>query len=125
MPADTSLKRYSAMHIAAPWRGLNIVPLVGGSQGERQAALYFYSGLLASAPPGPASILFSAMNIGCPWRGINATPLGSVTQGERQAILHYYANILQTTPPDVTRARGTGRLIYRSVFEGVLTGIGG
>ena len=117
------------MHIAAPWRGLNIVPLVGGSQAERQAALYFYSGILASAPaaPNPSTLyLFSAMNIGCPWRGINAEPLGSITQGERQAVYHYYAHILATTPPNVVRGRrGIGRLIYSSVGESILSGIGG
>ena len=116
------------MHIGAPWRGLNVLPPVISNQSERQAALYFYSGILASAPSSNPSTqyLFSAMNIGCPWRGINAETLGTITQGERQAVYHYCAHILATTAPNVVRGRrGIGRLIYSSVGESVLSGIGG
>ena len=125
MPADSVAKRFSAMHIGAPWRGLNVSPGFAIAQGERQAALYFYSGILAGAAANTPSLYFSAMNIGCPWRGINAIPVGAITVGERQAVYHYYANIPSTTPENVIRPRSTGRLIYRSVFEGVLTGVGG
>lgn len=49
MPADTAAKRYSAMNMASPWRGLNVVPDAAIPQGERQAAMFFYSGILAVA----------------------------------------------------------------------------
>ena len=49
MAADTALKRYSAMNIGSPWRGLNVVPNVAIPQGERQAVLFMYSGILAGA----------------------------------------------------------------------------
>ena len=46
MAADTAAKRYSAMNISSPWRGLNVVPDAAIPQGERQAVMYFYSGIL-------------------------------------------------------------------------------
>lgn len=52
MPADTAAKRYSALNIACPWRGLNVVPNVAIPQGERQAVMFMYSGILA----GPLSV---------------------------------------------------------------------
>lgn len=52
----TALDRYSAMNISAPWRGLNVVPNAAIPQGERQAVMYLYSGILAAAstPGGTA-----------------------------------------------------------------------
>jgi hypothetical protein len=49
MAADTALKRYSAMHISMTWRGLNVVPDAAIPQGERQAVMFMYSGILAAA----------------------------------------------------------------------------
>lgn len=47
MPADTAAKRFSAMNISCPWRGCNVVPNALIPQGERQAVMYYYSGILA------------------------------------------------------------------------------
>ena len=47
MSADTAAKRYSAMNINCPWRGLNVVP-AAITQGQRQAVMYMYSGILAA-----------------------------------------------------------------------------
>lgn len=47
MSADTAAKRYSAMNISCPWRGLNVVPNVTIPVGERQAIMFFYSGITA------------------------------------------------------------------------------
>lgn len=49
MAMDTAQKRMSAMNHSSPWRG----PLVrasesGTTQGNRQAAAFMYSGILAS-----------------------------------------------------------------------------
>jgi hypothetical protein len=52
MAADTALKRYSAMNLGSPWRGLNVVPDVAIPQGERQAVQWMYSGILAEAAEG-------------------------------------------------------------------------
>jgi hypothetical protein len=52
MPADTAAKRYSAMNLSCPWRGLNVVPNVAIPQGERQAVMYYYSGILWSGGGG-------------------------------------------------------------------------
>ena len=41
------------MHIASPWRGLNVVPDVAIPQGERQAVMFMYSGILAEGPAPP------------------------------------------------------------------------
>ena len=48
MPADTAEKRFSAMNLASPWRGVNVTPSAV-NQAERQAVMYMYSGILASA----------------------------------------------------------------------------
>lgn len=49
MPVDSRQKRMSAMNLACPWRG----PMVdatesGTTQGNRQAAAFMYSGILAT-----------------------------------------------------------------------------
>lgn len=49
MAADTAAKRYSAMNLACPWRGLNVVPDGAIPQGERQAVMWTYSGILIGA----------------------------------------------------------------------------
>jgi len=50
--ADTAAKRYSAINIASPWRGLNVVP-AAIDQGQRQAVMFMYSGILAGAAVTP------------------------------------------------------------------------
>lgn len=55
MAADTALKRYSAMNISSPWRGLNVAPDVTIPQGERQAVMFFYSGILWGEAPETGS----------------------------------------------------------------------
>jgi len=47
MPADTAEKRFSAIHITCPWRGVNVTPSAI-NQGERQAVMFMYSGILAA-----------------------------------------------------------------------------
>lgn len=47
MSADTAAKRYSAMNIGAPWRGLNVPPSGSVSAGERNAVMFLYSGIAA------------------------------------------------------------------------------
>lgn len=48
MAADTARKRYSAMHMGCPWRG--ILPLPDGTvaQGDRQTVLLLYAGELTA-----------------------------------------------------------------------------
>lgn len=46
MAADNSEKRYSAMNLFSPWRGVNVIPNIGSLQNERQAAIFAYSGVL-------------------------------------------------------------------------------
>lgn len=48
MAADTAAKRYSAMNVTCPWRGLNVIPNAAIPQGERQAVQFMYSGILAA-----------------------------------------------------------------------------
>lgn len=49
MALDTRQKRMSAMNLACPWRGpLVNAPDPGFTQGNRQAADFMYSGILAS-----------------------------------------------------------------------------
>lgn len=51
MAIDTAQKRMSAVHHTAPWRGPLVAAAEAGfTQGNRQAAAYLYSGILASAP---------------------------------------------------------------------------
>jgi hypothetical protein len=50
MPADTATKRYSALHITAPWRSSLPIPDGTISQGDRQVVMHLYSGILAQAP---------------------------------------------------------------------------
>ena len=57
MGADTALKRYSAMNIGSPWRGLNAVPDVAIPQGEQQAIAFFYSGILWGEPIPPIPVV--------------------------------------------------------------------
>lgn len=58
MPADTAEKRYSAMSITSPWRGCHVSPSAI-DQGERQAVMFMYSGILAGGGgPAPAEIIW-------------------------------------------------------------------
>lgn len=50
MAIDTAAKRYSALNVLSPWRGLNYFPTGVVGQAERQAVLRLYSGILAVAP---------------------------------------------------------------------------
>lgn len=50
MAVDTAAKRYSALNVLSPWRGLNYFPTGAIPQAERQAVIYLYSGILAIAP---------------------------------------------------------------------------
>lgn len=50
MAVDTAAKRYSALNVLSPWRGLNYFPTGAVPQAERQAVIYLYSGILAVAP---------------------------------------------------------------------------
>lgn len=45
MAADTAAKRYSAMNMSSPWRGLCVVPNASIPVGERQAVMFWYSGI--------------------------------------------------------------------------------
>lgn len=48
MAIDSKQKRMSAINISAPWRGAMVdATEVGFTQGNRQAAAYMYSGILA------------------------------------------------------------------------------
>lgn len=49
-----AIDRYSSMNLGSPWRGLNVVPAASVTQGERQAVMFLYSGILAAAPATPA-----------------------------------------------------------------------
>lgn len=50
MAVDTAAKRFSAVHVSAPWRGLGYFPTGTVDAAERQAVAYLYSGISASAP---------------------------------------------------------------------------
>ena len=45
MAADTAQKRFSAMNIGSPWRGLMVVPTGTIGADQRAAAMYLYSGI--------------------------------------------------------------------------------
>jgi hypothetical protein len=45
---------YSSMNISCPWRGIALVPDVSVSQGDMQAVMFMYSGILATASTGGA-----------------------------------------------------------------------
>lgn len=47
MSADTAVKRYSAINISCPWRGINPPPDGSIDQGDRQVVMFMYSGILA------------------------------------------------------------------------------
>jgi len=51
MALDTKQKRFSAISHWSPWRGPSVDPAESGfTQGNRQAALFAYSGILAASP---------------------------------------------------------------------------
>ena len=57
MAMDTKQKRMSALNLGKPWRGpLVDAPEAGFTQGNRQAADFFYSGILAAAPEAPSAV---------------------------------------------------------------------
>ena len=56
MSADTGAKRYSAINILSAWRGVNVVPDVTVPQGERQAYMFMYSGILAGEIEAPEEL---------------------------------------------------------------------
>ena len=47
---DTAAKRISGVHVGMPWRGLGYFPTGAVDQAERQAFIFLYSGILATAP---------------------------------------------------------------------------
>lgn len=54
MAMDTRQKRMSAMHPASPWRGPMVDATESGfTQGNRQAAAFMYSGILAGGAAAP------------------------------------------------------------------------
>lgn len=67
MAIDTAQKRMSAMFIGCPWRGpLVAAAEVGTTQGNRQAAAFLYSGILAGAAvivADPIDIFFTACHL--------------------------------------------------------------
>lgn len=64
MAADTAAKRFSAMNMGSPWRGLNVMPDATIPQGERQAAMYWYSGILFLIPTPPIIVAVEAFSLG-------------------------------------------------------------
>ena len=64
MPADTAAKRFSAMNISSPWRGCNVVPNVAIPQGERQAVMFMYSGILAGAASSAVTPMLTLLGVG-------------------------------------------------------------
>lgn len=71
MPADTPLKRYSAMNIGSPWRGLNVVPQASISAEERSAVMFLYA--MAGGPLVPIVLRMLCAAITITPR-LNATP---------------------------------------------------
>ena len=69
MPIDSRQKRMSALHLASPWRGpLVDAPEAGFTQGNRQAADYMYSGILAASPTPPAAgVILQNPVLGAVW----------------------------------------------------------
>lgn len=61
MAIDTEQKRMSSVHVAMPWRGQMVRAADSGvTQGNRQAAAGFYSGILSTGGgggPTPAPML--------------------------------------------------------------------
>lgn len=51
MAADSAAKRLAAMNLAAPWRGVAVVPSGTADASERAAALYLYGGIAGGEPP--------------------------------------------------------------------------
>lgn len=50
MALDTAAKRFSAIHVMSPWRGLNVLPTGTITQAQRQGLARLYLGILAGAP---------------------------------------------------------------------------
>ena len=52
---DTAAKRFSAINVSCPWRGVSVLPDGTIGQGDRQAAAFLYSGIAAGgAAPADA-----------------------------------------------------------------------
>lgn len=51
MAMDTASKRSSAINLNSPWRGLWPIPDGAVSQGDRQATVFLYAGVLAGGIP--------------------------------------------------------------------------
>ena len=47
---DTAAKRFSALNVSSPWRGLSYFPTGTVDEAERLAVAYLYSGIAAEAP---------------------------------------------------------------------------
>lgn len=66
MALDSRQKRMSALNLASGWRGPMVDAAVPGfTQGNRQAADFMYSGILAGggpSPPGTGSATHSPIN---------------------------------------------------------------
>jgi hypothetical protein len=62
MAADTAEKRFSAMQMGLPWRGVNVTPSTV-DQDERQAVMFWYSGILFASAGGTQPVWFQTQ----PW----------------------------------------------------------
>ena len=76
MAADTALKRYSAMNMTSPWRGLNVTPDNTIPQGERQATMFMYSGIAATAATFSGNPSDFKITVGIPTLGSGGGTIG-------------------------------------------------
>ncbi len=115
MTINTAEKRFSAINIAAPWRGINALPDgVVLDTADRIGVGHYYSGLAvgnvftltaesgvfswagndatftATEHIGTADKRFSAMNVASPWRGLNTFPSGSIALPDRYSLNYLY-----------------------------------
>lgn len=61
---DTANKRFSAMLIGCPWRGINIFPSGTVDGAARQSLLFLYSGILAGIIVNSGRRLLALMGAG-------------------------------------------------------------
>lgn len=119
MAVDTAAKRFSALHIAQPWRGVAAFPDGTINNQDRAALSELYNGigfvnnylltalfgsfdwtgydanLVPTTHINTAAKRYAAIHVGSPWRGIHLFPTGSINRDRRYTLADLYSAFTQ------------------------------
>ena len=136
---EASQKRFSALNLMSPWRGIGAFPNGIFDKYDRAALSYLYAGYVGAIQAYTTTALsgsytftgqdvpltwtnnintgwkrFSAINIASPWRGINYFPTGLINRTERLVLANFYSGFAPTGAT-FTLAANSGNFVWDGV----------